>query len=76
LDISLSLREEALTGVIAATDTAVKGGGEEVGDLVQRLYAFIFTNRRIVLFTIHPNCPLRLNLSQECSSIQMVPLNF
>jgi hypothetical protein len=33
LDISLSLREEALTGVIAASDTAVKGGGEEVGDL-------------------------------------------
>jgi hypothetical protein len=31
--ISLSLREEALTGVIAAADTAVKGGGEEVGDL-------------------------------------------
>jgi hypothetical protein len=32
LDISLSLREEALTGVIAPADTAVKGGGE-VGDL-------------------------------------------
>jgi len=34
-DISLSLREEALTGVIAAADTAVKGGGEVgVGDLL------------------------------------------
>jgi hypothetical protein len=32
LDISLSLREEALTGVIAAVDTAVKGGGE-LGEL-------------------------------------------
>jgi hypothetical protein len=31
-DISLLLREEALTGVIAAADTAVKGGGED-GDL-------------------------------------------
>jgi hypothetical protein len=31
-DISLLLREEALKGVIAAADTAVKGGGE-VGDL-------------------------------------------
>ena len=31
--ISLLLREEALTGVRAAADTAVKGDGEEVGDL-------------------------------------------
>jgi hypothetical protein len=30
---TMLLREEALTGVIAAADTAVKGGGEEAGDL-------------------------------------------
>jgi hypothetical protein len=64
IDISLpSRREEALTGVIAATDTVKRGG--ELGDLRSKDCMLSSS-----LIDKHPN------LSQEGSSIKTGPLNF
>jgi hypothetical protein len=67
-DTSLLLREEALTGVIAAADTAVKGGGE-VGDL--RKDCTLSSS-----LIIESSSSSKSFSSQECSSIQTVTLIF